>query len=198
MTRARLSLKTWMSMSDPLRTWPVRTLPISRGRNRASRRISRRASTPHVAEVLQPLRPLVHAGHGLDLVADLAVAWAGRRAGSDTRRPSCLAALRLAVKYSDSVRWYIIWAARKAICRRMRSSAMWGSAPFLSPSRRRGAGETCRRGTRAGHGFLRVRLSPSISILSRVVKLLPQGSRAIDGFTLEEIDKSPRARITPR
>ena len=39
--------------------------------------------------------------------------------------PSCLAALRLAVKYSDSVRRYIIWAARKAIWRRMRSSAMW-------------------------------------------------------------------------
>ncbi len=29
---------------------------------------------PHVAQGLEPLRPLVHAGHGLDLVADLAVA----------------------------------------------------------------------------------------------------------------------------
>src|SRR5208282_567724 len=45
--------------------------------------------------------------------------------------PSCLAALRLAVKYSVSVRRYIIWAARKASWRRMRSSAMiWRCADF--------------------------------------------------------------------
>ena len=29
---------------------------------------------PHVAQILEPLGPLVHAGHGLDLVADFAVA----------------------------------------------------------------------------------------------------------------------------
>ena len=29
---------------------------------------------PHVAQVLEALRPFVHPGHGLDLVADLAVA----------------------------------------------------------------------------------------------------------------------------
>src|SRR3954454_11184492 len=47
--------------------------------------------------------------------------------------PSCLAALRLAVKYSDSVRWYIIWAARKAIWRRMRSSAMLERCAVFQP-----------------------------------------------------------------
>jgi hypothetical protein len=45
----------------------------------------------------------------------------------------------LAVKYSDSVRWYIIWAAKKAICRRIRSSAMKEGAPDYRPSKRRRA-----------------------------------------------------------
>src|SRR5271157_6387288 len=47
--------------------------------------------------------------------------------------PSCLAALRLAVKYSVSVRRYIIWAARKASWRRMRSSAMSGRCADFQP-----------------------------------------------------------------
>ena len=58
---------------------------------------------PHVAEGLQPLRTLVHAGHRLDLVADLLLL--GRSPGRwRYSTPSCRAALRLAVKYSVSVR----------------------------------------------------------------------------------------------
>ena len=91
-------------MSEPLRTCPVRTLPISRGRNRARSRISRRASSRMSRRCSSRFGALVHPGHRLDLVADLACCWAGRRADGDTRRPSCLAALRLAVKYSVSVR----------------------------------------------------------------------------------------------
>ena len=44
MTRAGLSLKTCKSMSEPLRTWPVITLPMSRGRNGRNSRIRRSAA----------------------------------------------------------------------------------------------------------------------------------------------------------
>ena len=72
-TRARLSLKTWMSMSEPLRTCPVRTLPISRGRNAASSAHQPQGLEPHVAQVVAARFALVDAGEGLDLVADLGV-----------------------------------------------------------------------------------------------------------------------------
>ena len=64
----------WMSMSEPLRTCPVRTLPISRGRNRARQPHQPQGIDAHVAQMLQPLGALVHPGHRLDLVADLLVA----------------------------------------------------------------------------------------------------------------------------
>ena len=60
-------------MSDPLRTCPVRTLPISRGRKRQEPHQAEGVE-PHVAEVFQPLGALVNARHRLDLVADLLVA----------------------------------------------------------------------------------------------------------------------------
>src|SRR4051794_2218215 len=120
----------WMSMSDPCRTWPVQTLPISRGRNRASLRIRRRASTRMSLRFSSRFGP--------SWIRAMAWIWSrisalvGRSPGRNRySTPSCRAALRLAVKYSVSVRWYINWAARKAICRRRRSSAMAGRCADL-------------------------------------------------------------------
>ena len=73
MTRPTLSVKTWMSMSEPLRTWPVMTLPISRGRNGRSSRIRRRASRRMSRRLRGALVALVDAGEDLDLVADFGV-----------------------------------------------------------------------------------------------------------------------------
>ena len=71
-----------MSMSDPCRTWPVQTLPISRGRNR--RELAHQAEGLDAAcrwRFLEPLGTLVDPGHRLDLVADLGVA--GQVAGPE-------------------------------------------------------------------------------------------------------------------
>ncbi len=73
MTSARLSQKTWMSMSEPSRTWPVQTLPISRGSEPGELAHQAEGLDAHVAEVLEALVALVHPGHRLDLVADLGV-----------------------------------------------------------------------------------------------------------------------------
>ena len=61
-------------MSEPRRTWPVRVLPISRGRK--ARRMPHQAEglQAHVAEVFRPPLAFVEAGPDLDLVADFAVA----------------------------------------------------------------------------------------------------------------------------
>ena len=73
MTAERLLLKTWRSMSEPLRTWPVSTLPISRGRKADSSRIMRRAARRISRRCWSRLGALVELGEGLDLVADLGV-----------------------------------------------------------------------------------------------------------------------------
>ena len=78
---------------------------------------------PHLAEVVVAGIAFVELGEALDLVADLAVGGevAGAVAVFDAKRR---AALRLAVKYSDSCRSYINRAASSAICLRIRTSAI--------------------------------------------------------------------------
>ena len=47
LSSAALLENTWRSISEPLRTWPVMTLPISRGRKARSRRITSDAIQPY-------------------------------------------------------------------------------------------------------------------------------------------------------
>ena len=61
-------------MSEPWRTWPVSVLPIRRGSELAEDPHHPQGLQTHLAEILRPLLTLVHAGEGLDLLADLAIA----------------------------------------------------------------------------------------------------------------------------
>ena len=100
-------------MSEPLRTWPVITLPMSRGRNgrksrimrRASRRMSRRFSVRRSPSWMRAKTWIWSRISALE----------GRSSGLTHWRQSRLAALRLAVKYSVSTRSYIRRAASRAI-----------------------------------------------------------------------------------
>jgi len=76
----------------------------------------------HFLEVLGALVAFLHAGNALDLVADF-----GLTPLRQTRR----AALRFAVKYSVSMRSYIIRAASIAIAWRSLRSLMPFNAPLL-------------------------------------------------------------------
>ena len=69
-----LSENRCRSMSEPARMWPVSTLPISRGRKRASSRIRRSASSRMSRRFGVRASPFVQAGERLDLVADFGVA----------------------------------------------------------------------------------------------------------------------------
>ena len=60
-------------MSEPLRTWPVMTLPMSRGRNGPQQPHQAQGLEAHVAQVLGAAVAFVEAGEELDLVADFGV-----------------------------------------------------------------------------------------------------------------------------
>ena len=60
-------------MSDPLRTWPVITLPIRRGRKGAEESHEVQRFKAHFLQVLRAFVAFVQAGEELDLIADLGV-----------------------------------------------------------------------------------------------------------------------------
>ncbi len=95
---------------------PSYTADQPRGQNRSGNSMNRKASSRMSQEVLEGgPRALVHPGHRLDLVAGSPCCWAESYARPvavlDAELLGGLAAL--AVKYSDSVRRYIIWAAEE-------------------------------------------------------------------------------------
>src|SRR3954468_23757726 len=109
-----------MSMSDPLRTWPVMTEPISRGRNRRRVRMSLRASRRMAFRLAVRASPSWTRAN--DWTRSRISALDGRSAGLIGPRHRRLAALRLAVKYSDCTRSYIRRAASNAMAWRRRAS----------------------------------------------------------------------------
>src|SRR5215207_662235 len=127
-----------MSMSDPLRTYPVMTDPISRGRNRRSRRISLRASRRMALRLAVRASPSWTRAN--DWTRSRISALLGRSAGLTGPRQRRLAALRLAVKYSASDRSYIRRAASWAMAWRRRASDILGVRRILGARfERRGA-----------------------------------------------------------
>ena len=73
MTIAWLSEKMWMSMSEPVSDVSGPDAADQPGAEPGELAHEAEGLEPHVAEVVEPLRPFVDPGHRLDLVADLGV-----------------------------------------------------------------------------------------------------------------------------